>query len=59
MLTPNIETFIACESSYEEAQTVLFGAPYGIFGSSSESEIAIAPEPVPTSNTLTWSRSAK
>ncbi|OUN49140.1 agmatinase [Enterococcus cecorum] len=28
MLTPNIETFIACESSYEEAQTVLFGAPY-------------------------------
>lgn len=28
MLTPNIETFIACESSNEEAQTVLFGAPY-------------------------------
>ncbi|KLO74574.1 agmatinase [Enterococcus cecorum] len=28
MLTPNIETFIACESSYEDAQTVLFGAPY-------------------------------
>ena len=28
MLTPNIETFIACESSYEESQTVLFGAPY-------------------------------
>lgn len=28
MLTPNIETFIACESGYEEAQTVLFGAPY-------------------------------
>lgn len=28
MLTPNIETFIACESSYEEAQTVLFDAPY-------------------------------
>lgn len=28
MLTPNIETFIACESSYEEAQTVFFGAPY-------------------------------
>lgn len=28
MLTPNIETLIACESSYEEAQTVLFGAPY-------------------------------
>ncbi|CAI3415814.1 agmatinase [Enterococcus cecorum] len=28
MLTPNVETFIACESSYEEAQTVLFGAPY-------------------------------
>lgn len=28
MLTPNIEIFIACESSYEEAQTVLFGAPY-------------------------------
>ncbi|CAI3428333.1 agmatinase [Enterococcus cecorum] len=28
MLTLNIETFIACESSYEEAQTVLFGAPY-------------------------------
>lgn len=28
MLTPNIETFIACESNYEEAQTVLFGAPY-------------------------------
>ena len=28
MLTPNIETFIACESRYEEAQTVLFGAPY-------------------------------
>lgn len=28
MLKPNIETFIACESSYEDAQTVLFGAPY-------------------------------
>lgn len=28
MLKPNIETFIACDSSYEDAQTVLFGAPY-------------------------------
>ena len=28
MLTPNIETFIGCESAYEEAKIVLFGAPF-------------------------------
>ena len=28
MLQPNIETFIACDASLEEASTVLFGAPY-------------------------------
>ena len=27
-MTPNIETFIGCDSSYEEAQLVLFGAPF-------------------------------
>lgn len=27
-MTPNIETFIGCESSYEEAKIVLFGAPF-------------------------------
>ena len=26
MLYPNIETFIGCESSYEEADMVLYGA---------------------------------
>ena len=28
MLSPNIETFIGCEASYEEAWIVLFGAPF-------------------------------
>ncbi|MCQ2431571.1 MAG: agmatinase [Clostridia bacterium] len=28
MLTPNIETFIACDSEYEDAKLVLFGAPF-------------------------------
>jgi agmatinase len=28
MLKPNIETFIACEANFEEADIVLFGAPY-------------------------------
>lgn len=28
MLYPNIETFIGCESSYEEADVVLYGAPF-------------------------------
>lgn len=28
MLTPNIETFIACDSAYDEARAVLFGAPF-------------------------------
>lgn len=28
MLQPNVETFIACDASLEEASTVLFGAPY-------------------------------
>lgn len=28
MLTPNIETFIGCESSYEDARIVLYGAPF-------------------------------
>lgn len=28
MLQPNIETFIACDASLEEASTVLFGVPY-------------------------------
>lgn len=28
MLQPNIETFIACDASLDEASTVLFGAPY-------------------------------
>lgn len=27
-MTPNIETFIGCDNSYEEAQLVLFGAPF-------------------------------
>ncbi|MGX7327952.1 agmatinase [Enterococcus bulliens] len=27
-MKPNIETFIACEASFEEATTVLFGAPF-------------------------------
>ena len=27
-MTPNIETFIGCESSYEDAKIVLFGAPF-------------------------------
>lgn len=27
-MKPNIETFIACDASFEEATTVLFGAPY-------------------------------
>ena len=27
-MNPNIETFIGCESSYEEAEIVLFGAPF-------------------------------
>lgn len=27
-MTPNIETFIGCESSYENAKIVLFGAPF-------------------------------
>ena len=27
-LQPNIETFIGCDSSYEEAEIVLFGAPF-------------------------------
>lgn len=28
MLRPNIETFIGCDSSYEEADIVLYGAPF-------------------------------
>ena len=28
MLAPNIETFLACDSSYENAALVLFGAPF-------------------------------
>lgn len=28
MLTPNIETFIGCENSYEDARIVLYGAPF-------------------------------
>lgn len=28
MLNPNIETFLACDASYEQASTVLFGAPF-------------------------------
>ncbi|WIK67105.1 agmatinase [Globicatella sanguinis] len=27
-MKPNIETFIACDASFEEATTVIFGAPY-------------------------------
>ena len=27
-MNPNVETFIGCESSYEEAEIVLFGAPF-------------------------------
>ena len=27
-MTPNIETFIACDAAYEAARTVLFGAPF-------------------------------
>ena len=28
MITPNVETFIGCDSSFENASTVLFGAPF-------------------------------
>ena len=28
MLNPNIETFLACDAPFEDAQIVLFGAPY-------------------------------
>ena len=28
MMLPNIETFIGCESSFEEASIVLYGAPF-------------------------------
>lgn len=28
MLKPNVETFLACDSSYEAAKVVLFGAPF-------------------------------
>ena len=28
MLSKNISTFIACDCEYEDAQTVLFGAPF-------------------------------
>ena len=28
MLAPNIETFLACDSEYEDAKLVLFGAPF-------------------------------
>lgn len=28
MLTPNIETFIACDAPYEEASLVIYGAPF-------------------------------
>ena len=28
MLMPNIETFIGCDASYEDAKIVLFGAPF-------------------------------
>lgn len=28
MLNPNVETFIGCDSDYEDAQIVLFGAPF-------------------------------
>lgn len=27
-MNPNIETFIGCDSSFEEAKIVLFGAPF-------------------------------
>ena len=28
MILPNIETFIGCESNFEEASIVLYGAPF-------------------------------
>ena len=28
MILPNIETFIGCDSSFEEAGIVLYGAPF-------------------------------
>lgn len=28
MLSPNIETFLACDSAYEDAKLVIFGAPF-------------------------------
>ena len=28
MLSRNIETFLECDKTYEEADTVLFGAPF-------------------------------
>ena len=31
MLSKNIETFIACDAEYEDAETVLFGAPFRFY----------------------------
>ena len=28
MLNRNVETFLGCDASFEEASTVLFGAPF-------------------------------
>lgn len=28
MLKPNVETFLACDASYEESRIVLYGAPF-------------------------------
>lgn len=28
MLNPNVETFLGCDCGYEEAEAVLFGAPF-------------------------------
>ncbi|MGM9613117.1 MAG: agmatinase [Butyricicoccus sp.] len=28
MWNPNVETFLACDAAYEDAETILFGAPY-------------------------------
>ena len=28
MLSKNVETFLGCDAEYEEAETVLYGAPF-------------------------------
>lgn len=30
MLSPNIETFLGCETDFDEARIVLYGAPFDL-----------------------------